>query len=304
LNRTDVTQTPSETDTTVRNENSTTTSNQNTSGTTSDSGQTNTQTTVTQLPNVGTYYDTATESYVTRKRDPFVGGTFDAQNGGTLRLGLLDNAIDLQFALRALSKNIEAKLLANPRVLVLDNETANFEIVREIPYRELQQIGRADPITYTAFKNVGVQLKVTPHMAAGGMIRLRISPQFGILVSQNIDGVPTVDTRRADTTAMLKDGQTIVIGGLRKREVSKTVSKVPVLGDMPLVNGLFRSQTESTQINELVVFITTRIVREPVLSDSEKQQLRTSQIGTRDIKDIEAERELTEKLLKSLSEKK
>jgi type II secretory pathway component GspD/PulD (secretin) len=103
---------------------------------------------------------------------------------------------------------------------------------------------------------------------------------------------------------MLKDGQTIVIGGLRKREVSKTVSKVPVLGDMPLVNGLFRSQTESSQINELVVFITTRIVREPVLSENEKQQLQTSQIGTRDIKDIEAERELTEKLLKSLSEKK
>ncbi|MBE3142960.1 MAG: hypothetical protein IMZ61_03440, partial [Planctomycetes bacterium] len=65
-----------------------------------------------------------------------------------------------------------------------------------------------------------------------------------------------------------------------------------------------RSQTEATQINELVVFITTRIVKEPVLSDSEKQQLRISQIGTRDIKDIEAERELTEMLLESLSEQK
>jgi type II secretory pathway component GspD/PulD (secretin) len=241
---------------------------------------------------------------MTRKSNPFIGGSFDAQSGGTLRLSLLDDAVDLQLALRALSREVEAKLLANPRVLVLDNETANFEIVREIPYRELQQIGRADPITYTAFKNVGIQLKVTPHVAAGGMIRLRISPQFGMVVSMNLDGVPTVDTRRADTTAMLKDGQTIVIGGLRKREISKAVSKVPILGDMPLVGGLFQSRTEAAQINELVVFITTRIVREPVLSDSERQQLRISQIATRDIRDIEAERELTEMLLKSLSEQK
>jgi len=239
------------------------------------------------------------------RRKPFVGGSFDRETGGTLRFSLLNDAVDIDFALSVLHKQVEAQLLANPRVLVLDNETANFEIVREIPYRELLQVAREDPITYTKFKNVGVQLKVTPHIARDGMIRLHIVPEFGVLVSQDaigvqagivpvrnefdidiptIDnrmvlGVPTVDTRRADTTAMIKDGQTIVIGGLRKRETTKDISKVPLLGDLPLIGGLFKSETEAVNINELVIFITTRIVTEPVLSAIEKRQFEATEFA-------------------------
>jgi type IV pilus assembly protein PilQ len=250
-----------------------------------------------------TFSETDTQSWTTRRRKPFVGASFDAQTGGTLRFSLLNDAVDIELALRALSKEVESKLLANPRVLVLDNETADFEIVREIPYRELMQVERAAGITYTAFKNVGIRLKVTPHIAAGGMIKLHITPEFGILVGQNADGAPTVDTRRADTIAMIKDGQTVVIGGLRKRETIKAVSKVPVLGDMPLLGGLFKGETESVQVNEMVVFITSRIVTEPTLSDIEQRQLRTSELSTKDLSKIEAEREMTEKILKSMSNK-
>jgi type IV pilus assembly protein PilQ len=255
---------------------------------------TETETTMRELP-LGTFFDADAERYTTRRRKPFVGGSFDRETGGTLRFSLLNDAVDIDFVLSILHKQVEAKLLANPRVLVLDNETANFEIVREVPYRELRQVAREDPITYTAFKNVGVRLKVTPHIARDGMIRLHIVPEFGVLVSQDaigvqagtvrnelgipiadnrlVLGVPTVDTRRADTTAMIKDGQTIVIGGLRKRETTKDISKVPVLGDLPLVGGLFKSETESVEINELVIFITSRIVTESVLSEAEKKQL-------------------------------
>jgi type IV pilus assembly protein PilQ len=224
------------------------------------------------------------------RRKPFVGGTFDQINGGTLRFSLLNDAVDIDFVLSILHKQLEAKLLANPRVLVLDNETARFEIIRKIPYRELRQVAREDPITYTEFKNVGVDLEVTPHIAKDGMIRLHIVPEFSTLVSQdtlrvlrgqdngqdtyqNVLGVPTVDIRRADTTAMVKDGQTIVMGGLRKREDSKDITKVPVLGDMPIIGGLFKSETESKITRELVVFITPRIVTEATLSETEKKQL-------------------------------
>jgi type II secretory pathway component GspD/PulD (secretin) len=215
-----------------------------------------------------------------RRRKPFVGSSFDRITGGTLRFSVLNDAVDIDLALNILHKQVEAKLLANPRILVLDNETANFEIIREIPYRELLQVAREDPITYTEFKNVGVNLKVTPHIARDGMIRLRIVPEFGAVVGQNAEGAPTVDTRRANTVAMIKNGQTIVIGGLRKRETSKDISKVPVLGDIPLVGGLFRSKTESVVINELVIFITTRIVTEPVLSEVEKRQLDATELAS------------------------
>lgn len=208
-----------------------------------------------------------------RRRKPFVAGSFDRIRGGSLKFSLLNDAVDIDLVLNILHTQVEARLLANPRILVLDNETANFEIIREIPYRELRQVAREDPITYTEFKNVGVHLKVTPHIARDGMLRLHIIPEFGVVVSQNADGVPTIDTRRVDTIAMIKDGQTIVIGGLRKREVTKDISKVPVLGDMPLLGGLFKSETESVKVNELVVFITTKIITEPTLSRIEKKQL-------------------------------
>jgi type II secretory pathway component GspD/PulD (secretin) len=94
-----------------------------------------------------------------------------------------------------------------------------------------------------------------------------------------MEGAPIVDTRRADTTAMIKDGQTIAIGGLRKRNTSKDISKVPLLGDMPLVGGLFKAETESLEINELVVFITTRIMTEPALSEIERRQLKATELA-------------------------
>jgi type IV pilus assembly protein PilQ len=93
-----------------------------TTGLTGDSGRTDTKTTVTE-PLMMTNF----------RRKPFVGGTFDRINGGTLSFSLLDNAVDIDFMLSLLHQQVEAKLLANPRVLVLDNETAHFEIVREIP---------------------------------------------------------------------------------------------------------------------------------------------------------------------------
>ncbi len=215
-----------------------------------------------------------------RRRKPFVGGSFDRETGGSLRFSLLNDMVDIDLALSILHKQVEAKLLANPRVLVLDNETANFEIIREIPYRELRQVAREDPITYTEFKDVGVRLKVTPHIARDGMIRLQIAPEFGVLVGFNPQGVPTIDTRRANTIALIKDGQTIVMGGLRKRQTTKDISKVPVLGDMPVIGGLFKSETESVEVNELVIFITTRIVTEPVLSEVERKQLEATEFAS------------------------
>ena len=207
------------------------------------------------------------------RRKPTVGGSFDRVEGGTLSFSVLNDAIDLDFVLSILHSQIEARLLANPRILVLDNETADFEIVREIPYRGLKEVVREDPQTYTDFKKVGVNLKVTPHIARDGMLRLHIVPQFSVLVSQDLRGLPTIDDRYADTKAMIRDGQTIVIGGLRKREVTKDIYKVPVLADMPLVGGLFSSETESVVVNELIVFITTRIISEPTLSEGEKKLL-------------------------------
>lgn len=213
-----------------------------------------------------------------RDRNPFLTGLFEGATdntdttSGALRLGWLNAGIDIDVLLRAEQENRNAKLLANPRILVLDNETATFEIIREIPYEESSDTSAGGSLTSTEFKEIGVKLEVTPHVTRDDMLRLHIIPEFGVLVSLDpTSGIPTVDTRRLDTIALVKNNQTVVLGGLRKKDVSKQTNKIPFLGDLPLIGGLFRFEGENTTVTELVVFITPRIIEQPVLSESEKQ---------------------------------
>jgi len=212
--------------------------------------------------------------------DPFITnvfkgpGTKSAENtSGFLRFGVLDESVDVDMKLTAQKDIINAKLLANPRILVLDNEKALFDIVTEHPYIERTITGGT--VTETVrFKKVGVKLEVTPQVARDGMLRLHIVPEFGALqghVTIATSNVPVVDTRKVDTRALVKDGQTVVLGGLRKKDTVQQFSKVPLLGDLPLLGVFFRFEGEKTIDSELVVFITPRIVTEPTLSEDEQQ---------------------------------
>jgi len=213
-----------------------------------------------------------------RTSTPFVAGSYDELTGGSIRLGLLNDALDVDIALNILHEQDFAKLLANPRIMVLDNETATFKIIREIPYTESTATSEGGSYTSTRFKNVGVELEVTPHVTRDGMVRLRIKPEFGVRVGTG-SGAPTVDTRKLDTIALVKDGQTVVLGGLRKNETTQDTWKVPLFGDIPLLGGLFRSETESIETSELVIFITPRIIAQPVLSETERQQLEVTEFS-------------------------
>jgi type IV pilus assembly protein PilQ len=213
------------------------------------------------------------------RRDPFItsgflGATSKTEDTtGAFRIGWLNDSIDIDAILRAQQESINAKLLANPRILVLDNEQAIFDIVREIPYKETTAAGGGLQTETIRFKEVGVKLVVTPHVARDGMLRLNIIPEFGVIVgTDDITNVPTVDTRRVNTIALVKDGQTVVLGGLRKKDVSRQVNKVPVLGDLPLVGLLFRFEGEDTTNTELVVFITPKIIEQPsIMTDRESE---------------------------------
>jgi len=217
--------------------------------------------------------DTVTKTSTSRRSKPFIGGSFDKETGGTVRFGLLNDAVDIELALEILHTQVSAKLLANPRILVLDNEKAFFNIVTEHPYIERTITGTT--ITETVkFKEVGVKLEVRPHVTRDGMVRLHIVPEFGIFVRRVIvatSDVPVIDTRKVNTIALVKSNQTVVLSGLRKREISQDIRKIPILGDLPLLGGLFRYETELVKTNELLIFITPRIIDYPVLSQAEQQ---------------------------------
>jgi type IV pilus assembly protein PilQ len=228
------------------------------------------------------------DTYVNSSTNPFMTGVFDAPTGktapstlGFFRFGWLTPNIDIDATLSAEQEITEAKLLANPRIMVLDNEEAVFDIITEHPY--VERTISAGTVTETVkFKEVGVKLTVTPHVTRDGMLRLHILPEFNVFVTRvtlSTTDVPVVDTRKVNTIALVKDGQTVVLGGMRKKDVSKGNNKIPLLGDLPLVGGLFRFEGEDTAINELVVFITPWIVgQEPVLSLDEQETLEETNI--------------------------
>lgn len=230
------------------------------------------------------------------RSDPFFSNTFSspvekADATSVLSFGILNKHLDIDALITAAQDQGAAKLLANPRILVLDNETASFKAIREIPYQRLQQ-GGFQSFGTTEFKEVGVELQVTPHLAKDGMIRLHIMPIFSVQsgnipiplevsagVGQEIrtSPQPIVDRREADTIALVKDGDTVVIGGLRKEEITTEISKVPLLGDIPILGLLFRFEGEERIASELVVFITPRLIEEPVLTEAEAEYLEATE---------------------------
>jgi general secretion pathway protein D len=188
--------------------------------------------------------------------------------------------------LRAQKNQIDAKLLANPRILVLDNETASIKIISEIPYLELTSTSGGGSMTSVAFREVGVTLAVTPHLTRDEMIRLRLEPAFSVQTGTVNIGTtsadypqPIIDRRNANTTLLIQNNQTVVLGGLRKKDVTKQINKIPLLGDLPLAGMLFRFEGEDTVISELIVFITPRIMRKAVLSEIEQEQFKVTEFS-------------------------
>jgi len=214
---------------------------------------------------------------------------------------LLTKSIDIDALLKAEQEITDAKLLANPRILVLDNEEATFDIITEHPYVERTISGST--VTETVqFKEIGIKLVVTPHVTREGMIRLHLQPEFGIKVGEvevESNNVPIIDTRKVNTIALVGDGQTVVLGGMRKKDVSKQMNKIPLLGDIPLIGGLFRFEGEDTAVTELIVFITPRIVgQQPVLSLDEQLALNETRFSRPKPDFTKAEKKANESELK------
>ncbi len=177
---------------------------------------------------------------------------------------------DFQATLRAIAQAGKAQLLSRPSILARDRQPATIQIGQNVPlitsvnYTTLgaQQNG----VTYTS---VGIILRVTPYITPDGMIQMIISPETSSL-NQNVTvplavGVdaPAIDIRRADTVAITPNGQTVVIGGLMASDKASSESKVPFLGDIPLLGNLFKRKTSSGTKTELLIFLTPRIVEAP-----------------------------------------
>ncbi len=187
-------------------------------------------------------------------------GPSSSISGGQFKIDNLTlKGITATATLDALIQDQKAHLLASPSIAVLNNREARIIIGEKVPYKERTQTTTGTTET-TKFIDVGTTLRVIPSINADGYITLNIHPEVSS-VSALLDAGPRITTREADTTVRIKEGETIVIGGLIKQEDNRTDSRVPFLGSIPILGHLFGNKSKDQTQIELAVFITPQILR-------------------------------------------
>jgi type IV pilus assembly protein PilQ len=180
----------------------------------------------------------------------------DATSGLALTMGNILDTFRLDVALSAMEEEGRGKVISSPKVTAQDNIQASIESGRRIPVQTL-----VDNTASITFINANLQLQVTPQINAEGTIMLDIvvdksEPDFGNAVL----GIPTIFTRRAQTRLLVRDGGTTVIGGIFQMSTSNSESRVPFFHRIPLLGNLFKSRKTEQTNNELLIFITPRIL--------------------------------------------
>lgn len=176
---------------------------------------------------------------------------------GIAKLGkIARDPFKLNFKLNALFENQAAKVLAQPRVTTLDRQEARINATKTTPIL-LGSEGGSQNVQSLA---TGIQMRMTPKIASDGTIEANLTISVSIPGAQTSQGLTQYSTREATTTVRVKNGEPIVIGGLLETRDSTTVDKIPVLGDIPLIGGLFRNTRTESQKTDLMIIVTPRII--------------------------------------------
>ena len=171
---------------------------------------------------------------------------------------------NVQLFVRALETRGLLKSLAEPNLMAVPGDTASFLAGGEFPFPVLQG-GTSNAVTIQ-FKEFGIRLNFVPHITNSGAVRLHVAPEVSQLDFANgldVSGfrIPALLSRRAQTVIELAPGQTFAIAGLVDNSLMKTVNKVPILGDIPILGALFRSEDVRQNRSELLVLVTPHVVR-------------------------------------------
>ncbi|AXR05018.1 type II secretion system secretin GspD [Salinimonas sediminis] len=217
--------------------------------------------------------DTDTEAYVTDDGNVVTVETTDEgdltslasllANANGLIAGVIDNGWGA--VVQAVSSDTNSNVLATPHLTTMDNEEAFFIVGQEVPIITGTTTGdnNSNPFQTVDRQEVGIKLKVTPQINEGDAVQLTIEQEVS-----SVSGATSVDIsinkRQIKTTVIVDDGGTIVLGGLIDEDVQESISKVPILGDIPILGHLFKSTTTSKRKRNLMVFLRPKIVRDGV----------------------------------------
>jgi len=185
-----------------------------------------------------------------------------ANPAGRLALTLIDSDYVVDLELSAAQAEGRGEIISSPRVITSNQREASIEQGVEIPYQESASSGA----TTTQFKKAVLSLRVTPQITPDDRVILDLTvakDSVGQLVSSATGGfVPSIDTREIVTQVLVNDGQTVVLGGILETERRDAENKVPLLGDIPLLGYLFKQTSKTDNKDELLIFVTPKILRE------------------------------------------
>jgi len=179
--------------------------------------------------------------------------------GNTTRIGAI---------LKALETHSGINILSTPSVLTSNHQEATIGVADNVPYVSLSRVTDAgaaqnEAIRTYDFKDVGIEMTVTPHVSVGGLVRMEVDFSFSKLIAGTTglgSETPTTANRKATTVISIMSNTTVVIGGLMRDDIEKVITKVPLLGDLPIIGGLFRHQKDVLQKTNLLLFITPRVL--------------------------------------------
>ncbi|WP_312452683.1 type II secretion system secretin GspD [Stutzerimonas nitrititolerans] len=205
-----------------------------------------------------------------------VGSLLNAINENEIPSNLPDGAIigvgtrSFGALITALSANSKSNLLSTPSLLTLDNQEAEILVGQNVPFQTgaytTDAAGATNPFTTIEREDIGVTLRVVPHINEGATLRLEIEQEISSIAptaSLTAQAVDLVTNKRSiKSTILAEDGQVIVLGGLIQDDITRTDSKVPLLGDIPFLGALFRSTQETQVKRNLMVFLRPTVIRD------------------------------------------
>ncbi|MDQ7065822.1 MAG: secretin and TonB N-terminal domain-containing protein [candidate division KSB1 bacterium] len=202
----------------------------------------------------------------------FEGGTVyrystrtDLEKGGGIMFGTL-NTSQFNAVLNFLKTRMNSRLLSNPRILAMDNEPSDISVGTNVPIPQITRGvgGQGDIVTFS-YKDVNITLRVIPHVVDANTITMYVNPIIEEITGQvtvDRNTAPITSRREVDTVVKVRNGDTIVIGGMIKEQTVVRVDKVWLLGSIPLLGHLFRNQVVQKQQTDLLIFITPKIVQQ------------------------------------------
>lgn len=192
--------------------------------------------------------------------------------GRGLSLGLVKNQVAA--FVEALEETTNATILSNPKVVALNGQEASIIVGGRLGYKTVVSTNTS-ALEEVNFLDTGTQLRFRPYIAEDGWIRMEVRPSNSTGIIDPVSGIPSESTAEITTSVLMRDGQTLIIGGLISERVQTTRSQVPFLGSLPLIGALFGRSQDSIERNELVILLTTHLL------DPDEEQRRAENVHER-----------------------